>query len=69
MNQRHLQNIFHVSVDVGLMVENGAQYKNKIMVSVSVSIKNQYNIAYAKKIMLGLLVHVLASVIVRVKDW
>ena len=40
MNQRHLQNISHVSVDVSLIVENVTQSKNETIISVNVSVKN-----------------------------
>ena len=44
-----------------LMVESLIQNKNGIMTSVNVSVKKQWNIAYMKKIMLGILVYLLMS--------
>ena len=44
-----------------LMVESLIQNKNGIMTRVNVSVKKQWNIAYMKKIMLGILVYLLVS--------
>lgn len=44
-----------------LMVESLIQNKNGIMTSVNVNVKKQWNIAYMKKIMLGILVYLLVS--------
>ena len=63
MNQRHTQDMSHASVDLHLMVESVAQEKNGIMISANVSVKNQQYIAHVKKIMFGILVHVLVTVI------
>ena len=63
MNQRHLQNVFYVSVDVNLMVGNVNRDKNETMINVNVSVKNQKHIARVKRIMSGILLHGLASVI------
>ena len=41
MNQRHSQNISHVSEDVNLMVENVTRDKNGTMITVSESVKSQ----------------------------
>ena len=60
MNERHLQSISHVSVDVNLMVENVTQNKNGIMVSVSASVRKVEDIVCLKKIKPGILAHVLA---------
>ena len=49
-------------LDVNLMVKNETRDKNGTMRSVTVSVKNEQNIGYVKKIMPGILVHVLASV-------
>ena len=63
MNQRHSQNISHVSVDVDLMVGNVTQDKKGRTVSVSIIAGfYQQNIAHAKRIMPGILVHVVESV-------
>ena len=43
MNKRHSKNIFHVSVDVGFMVENVTQDKNGTRVSVSVVAKTLHS--------------------------
>lgn len=41
MNQSHLKIIFHISVDVILIVENVIQDKNGTMMGVSVNVKTQ----------------------------
>ena len=50
MNQGHSQNIYYVSVDVNLLVENVTRDKNGAMISVSVNLKNQDNLAHVKRI-------------------
>ena len=40
MNKKHYENIFHVTVDVNLMVENVIQSKNGVTVSVNMSVKS-----------------------------
>ena len=49
MNQGHSQNIYYVSVDVNLLVENVTRDKNGAMISVSVNVKTQENLAHVKR--------------------
>ena len=41
MNQRHPQNISHVTVDVSLILGNLTRGKNGTMISVSVNVKKK----------------------------
>ena len=41
MNQRHRQNISHVSVDVNVIVGNVTGDKNGTMINANVNVKNQ----------------------------
>ena len=52
MNQKHKKNIYHVNVNVNLMVENVIQIKSGLMRNVDVSVKN---ILYVKNIIFGTL--------------
>ena len=63
MNQNHTVNVFHLNADVSLMVENLIQRKNRLTISVNVRVKNQWNIAYAKKVMPRILAYVGVSAI------
>ena len=55
-----------MSVDVSSLLESVTQDKNGKMIIVSVSAKNPKAIAYAKKIMLGILVHVLVISVIKI---
>ena len=48
MNQKHLQNIHHVNVNVNLMLENITQIKNGLMINLDVGARIQENTIYAK---------------------
>ena len=48
MNQKHLQNIHHVNVNVNLMLENITQIKNGLMTNLDVGARIQENTIYAK---------------------
>ena len=52
MNQKHKKNIYHVNVNLNLMVENVIQIKSGLMRNVDVSVKN---ILYVKNIIFGTL--------------
>ena len=58
MNQKHQQSIYHANVNVNLMEENVIQINGGIMINVDVSVKN---IMYVKKIMFGILLHVIVK--------
>ena len=58
MNQRNEQNIFHVNENVDLMGKNVIQIKGGITINADVSVKN---IIYVKKIMFGILLHVIVK--------
>ena len=53
--------MYHVNVNVNLMVESVIQIKNRIMINVGVSVKN---IIYVKKIIFGILLHVVKKFLV-----
>ena len=39
MNQKHSQSIYHLNVNVNLIVENLTQIKNGITINIEVSVK------------------------------
>ena len=49
---KHKQNIYHVSVNVNLIIENVIQIKSGITINVGVSAKSQKNIMCVKKLYL-----------------
>ena len=55
MNQEHPQNIYHVSANVTLTVENLTQIKRGITVNADVNVKTQKNIVYPKNKLFGTL--------------
>ena len=57
MNQKHKQSTFHANVNVNLMEQNLSQINVGITINVDASVKN----IYEKKIMFGILVHVLGK--------
>ena len=57
------KHISHASVNVNLIIGNVIRDKNGTRVIVNVSVKNKLNIAHVKKIMPGIQVHMLASMI------
>ena len=59
MNQKFQRKIYHANVNVNLMKENVIQIKSKIMMNIDVSAKN---IIYVKKMIFGILLHVVAMV-------
>ena len=63
MNRKHEQNKYHGSVDVNLMVENVTRLRSGITINVDVSTKVQKNIMWAKKIIIGILLHVLVKMV------
>ena len=63
MNRRHSENMFHVRVDMNLMVGHVTRDKIGTMITANVSVRNQYHIAYGKKIMFCTLVRAPVSVI------
>ena len=42
MNRKHQQNMYHVNVNINLMVENVIQIKSGIMINVGGKAKNIY---------------------------
>ena len=58
MNQKLEQKIYHANVNVNLMEEDVIQIKRGIMINVDMSVKN---IIYMKKIIFGILLHVVAK--------
>ena len=57
MNQKHFQSIYH-NVNVDLMEKNVIQINGEIMINVDVSVNN---VMYVKKIMFGILLHVVVK--------
>ena len=52
--------MYHAIVNVNLMVESVIQIKRGIMINVDTSVKN---IIYVKKIIFGILLHVVAKTV------
>ena len=63
MNQKHQQNIYYVSADVSSVIANVILVKISIMIHVGASVKIQKNIMCMKKIIFGILVHVLMKMV------
>ena len=57
MNQKQ-PTIYHVNINVNLMEQNVIQINGEIMINVDVSVRN---IIYVKKIMYGILLHVIVK--------
>ena len=58
MNRKHLQSIYHANTNVNLMKENVIQINGGIMINVYVSVRN---VMYVKKIMFGILLHIVVE--------
>ena len=54
------KNMYHAIVNVNLMVESVIQIKRGIMINVDTNVKN---IIYVKKIIFGILLHVVAKTV------
>ena len=67
MIKKQEQNIFYANVNVNLMVENVIQVKIGITINAIEGVKIRENIMYGKKIIFGILIHVLVK-IVNIKD-
>ena len=63
MNRKHEQNKYHANVNVNLMVENVTRLRSGITINVDVSTKFQKNIMWVKKIIIGILPHVLVKMV------
>ena len=63
MNRKRRQSIYHANVNVNLMEEILIHFKSRIMINVDVSVKIRKNIIYAKKIIFGILLHVVANMV------
>ena len=61
MSKKHEQKIYHAHVNVNLTVENEFQIKSGITINVGVSAKIRKNIMCAKKIIFGIVLHLLAK--------
>ena len=57
MNQKQ-PTIYHVNINVNLMEQNVIQVNGEITINVDVSVRN---IIYVKKIMYGILLHVIVK--------
>ena len=57
MNQKQ-PTIYHVNINVNLMEQNVIQINGEITINVDVSVRN---IIYVKKIMYGILLHVIVK--------
>ena len=60
MKLRHWQNIFDMIINPNSMIQHMIEIKNGLMTNVNMSVKN---IALAKKIIAGILVHVFMSIV------
>ena len=58
-----LKSIYHANENVNLMVKNLIQIKSGITIDVGASVKIQKTIMYAKKIIFGILLHVLVKIV------
>ena len=63
MKQKHYQNIYHLNVNVNLMVENIIQIQIRIVINVDVSANIQKSIMWLKRIMYGIPVYVLVKMV------
>ena len=63
MNQEHQQNIYHANVNISLRVKSVGRIKSGIFTSVGVSVKIQKNIVFAKRIIFGVLLHVVDKMV------
>ena len=57
MNRKHEQSIYHVNVNVNLMVKNVTRIKTGITVNIGARLKIQKNIVY----IFGILLHAVAK--------
>ena len=62
MNRKHQQSIYHTNANVNLIVKNVIQIKNEIMINVIVSVRVWKCIMCAKKIIFGILLHVVPNI-------
>ena len=53
----------HANVNVNLMVENVIKIKSEITITIGVSAKSQKNVICAKKIIFGILLHVVVKMV------
>ena len=60
LQEKFKQKIYHANVNINLMVESVIQMKSGIMINVNASAKN---IAYVKKFIFGILLHVVAKIV------
>ena len=60
MNKKFQQKIYHANVNIIFMEENVIQIKSEITINVNDSAKN---IIYVKKIIFGILLHVVAKMV------
>ena len=60
---KHRQSIYHVNVNVNLMVENVIQIKSGVPKNTVVSVKIQKNLVCAKKITFRILLHVVTKMV------
>ena len=60
---KNINKTYHANVNVNLMQENVTQIKSGITINVDVSAKIRENIICVKKIITGILVHVLEKML------
>ena len=60
MSRKHWQNMYHVNVNVNLMVENVIQIKHGIMINAGANVKNMI---YMKKIIFEIFLHVVVEMV------
>ena len=58
-----LTNMYHANVNLNLVVENVILIKSGITINVDVTVKIWKNIMYVKKIIFGILLHVVAKMV------
>ena len=60
---KNINKAYHVNAKINLMVENLTQIKSGITVNVCVSVKFQTNMMCVKKIIFGILLHVVVKMV------
>ena len=60
---RTKRNIYHANINVNLIIDNVNQIISGIMINVVARVKIQKNIVCEKKVIFGILLHIVAKVI------
>ena len=63
INESKVLNINHANVNVYLILKNATRIKSGVTINVGVSTKIQKNIIFVKKIIFGILLHAVVTVV------